>query len=83
MAHYTAAGSSVGTAAATPYETGDTLAYVVLESNDGLFAINACTGVLSTAVALSGTAGNSHALTVEATDPHGQKARAMVTIMLE
>ena len=78
-----AAGTTVGTITATPYETGDAVTYQIAEGNDaGLFAINAATGAITTATAFTGTDGTSFTMTVTATDPHSQTANVEVSVTL-
>ena len=83
VASNAAAGTTIGTTTATAYEAEDTVTYQITEGNDnGLFAINAATGAITTATALAGTGGTIYTMSVTATAPHSQTASVKVNVTL-
>ena len=83
VARTSAAGDTVGTAAATPWDTGGTVAHTITAGNeDGLFQTDQATGAITLARAPAGTDSATHTLTVQGADGHGQETTATVTITL-
>ena len=78
--------SGVGTAVGSVSASGskgadDTVTYAITEGNeDGTFALDESTGEITVAVSLTGLAGTTLTLTVEAEDESGGAATAEVTI---
>ena len=81
VAENAAIGTNVGiTAHATDYDTGDTLTYSLSDNAGGKFAIDATTGVVTTADSLDYNVSQSHSITVFATDKGGLTASQSFTI---
>ena len=75
--------TAVGTVTATPYETGDTVAYAITAGNDEqLFTVDARTGAITLAKTKTASDQNSYTLTVEAEDSHQQTATVTVSVSL-
>ena len=78
-----AVGAEVGSVSATD-EGGDAVSYAVTAGNEaGLFAVDAQSGAVTVAGDLSGQAGTTVTLTVEATDQGGSSASVTVEITVE
>ncbi len=73
-------GAAVGSVSATD-DSGNPVTYAVTAGNEaGLFALDASSGAITVAGGLSGQAGTTVTLTVEATDQGGSSASVTVTI---
>ena len=74
--------AAVGTVSATD-NSGEPVSYAITAGNEaGRFAIDEETGAITVAASLSGNAGTTAALTVEAQDPDGTAATATVTVAI-
>ena len=82
-ARTSAAGDTVGTTTATPWDTDGTVAHAITAGNESsLFQMNQATGEITLARAPAGTDSDAHTLTVQGTDAHGQGGTATVAITL-
>lgn len=77
-----ATGSAVGTISAADPDDGDTHLYSLDDDDGGRFTINATTGELTLAGQLDFEAGQSHTVTVRATDRGGQSVVNNVDIVV-
>ena len=83
VATNSAADTTVGTTTATAYETGDPVTYKITEGNgNGLFTIDATTGVITLTRAPTDADGTSFTITAKAQDSHRQENNVQVAVAL-
>ncbi|PID59320.1 MAG: hypothetical protein CSB44_13020 [Gammaproteobacteria bacterium] len=84
VAENAAIGTVVGiTASATDNDAGDTVAYSLTDDADGLFAIDADTGVVTVAGTLDHEAAASHQIEVEAQSSDGSTSTQVFSIQVK
>ena len=78
-----AAGTTVGTVSATPYEASDQLTYTITDGNAAqLFSLDPSTGVITLTKKPTQDADDHYTLTLEAQDSHGQTSTVQVQVAL-
>ncbi|SHI50114.1 Cadherin domain-containing protein [Rubritalea squalenifaciens DSM 18772] len=80
VAENAAVGTSVATVTSSDVDAADSVSYAITAGNDGSFAIDSATGVITTTAALDYETANSYALSVTVTDAGGLNDTATVAV---
>ncbi|MBM3525101.1 MAG: calcium-binding protein, partial [Alphaproteobacteria bacterium] len=80
IAENSAIGSTVGTVAGVDVDSGEVLTYSLVNSAGGKFAVNASTGVITSAGSLDYEAASSHTIVVRVTDAAGATYDETMTV---